>query len=58
MLQEIARSDGKHFLILFRDGNQTYKATYTFCPETEECLKIHGQGPKHINDDMCHRFYK
>jgi len=45
-------------VILFRDGGQQFKSLYTYDPEREEVLKIHGVGPKQLTDDMMERFYK
>lgn len=57
-MQEVQRSDGKHFIILFRDGGQQYRSVYTFNPETEEVAKLLGTGPKQIHNKMMERFYK
>ncbi|KAG0727113.1 Patronin [Chionoecetes opilio] len=58
VLEEVARSESKHFLILFRDAGCQYRAIYTFNPETEEVYKLYGTGPKMVNDRMFERFFK
>lgn len=58
MLEEIARSDSKHFLILFRDAGCQFRALYSFCPEREELTKLYGTGPKQVNDTMFDKFFK
>ena len=57
-MQEINRSDSKHFLILFRDAGCQFRALYTYNPEREEVTKLFGIGPKNITDKMMDRFYK
>lgn len=56
--QEIERSEGKHFLILFRDAGCQFRALYSYNPETEEVIKLYGIGPRIITDKMMDRFYK
>ncbi|XP_050688722.1 uncharacterized protein LOC126981544 isoform X16 [Eriocheir sinensis] len=58
VLEEIARSESKHFLILFRDAGCQFRAIYSFNPETEEVYKLYGTGPKQVNDRMFDRFFK
>lgn len=58
VLEEIARSESKHFLVLFRDAGCQFRAIYSFNPETEEVLKLYGTGPKQVNDRMFERFFK
>lgn len=58
MLEEIARSDSKHFLILFRDAGCQFRALYSYCPEREEVTKLYGTGPKQVNDNMFDKFFK
>lgn len=57
-VQEIERSEGKHFLILFRDAGCQFRALYSYNPETEEVFKMYGIGPRVITDKMFDRFYK
>ncbi|KAE8747737.1 hypothetical protein FOCC_FOCC005560 [Frankliniella occidentalis] len=58
VLEEIGRSEAKHFLILFRDAGLQFRALYSYCPEGEEILKLYGTGPKQVTDRMFDRFFK
>ncbi|XP_061178757.1 calmodulin-regulated spectrin-associated protein 1-B-like isoform X1 [Saccostrea echinata] len=58
VLEVLAKSDAKHFLILFRDHSCQFRGLYSFDPDTEDSLKIHGIGPKQITSKMIERFYK
>lgn len=58
VLEEIERSEGKHFLILFRDAGCQFRALYSYNPETEEVMKLYGIGPRIITDKMMDKFYK
>ncbi|XP_067142447.1 LOW QUALITY PROTEIN: patronin [Centruroides vittatus] len=58
VLEEINRSDSKHFLILFRDAGCQYRAIYSYNPDTEEVFKLNGIGPKLVTDHMMDRFFK
>lgn len=52
------RSEGKHFLILFRDAGCQFRALYSYNLETEEVIKLYGVGPRVITDKMMDKFYK
>ncbi|XP_076438027.1 LOW QUALITY PROTEIN: uncharacterized protein LOC143277153 [Babylonia areolata] len=58
VLEEIAKSAAKHFLILFRDHGCQYRGLYSFDPDTEEAYKIVGIGPRQLSSDMVEHFYK
>ncbi|XP_044012467.1 patronin isoform X14 [Aphidius gifuensis] len=58
VLDEIARSESKHFLILFRDAGCQFRALYSYCPDGEEITKLCGTGPKQVLDNMFDRFFK
>ncbi|XP_042858780.1 patronin-like isoform X3 [Penaeus japonicus] len=58
VLEEIARSESKHFLVLFRDAGCQFRAIYSFNPETEEVYKLYGTGPKQVTDRMFDKFFK
>ncbi|XP_060518088.1 patronin isoform X3 [Cylas formicarius] len=58
VLEEINRSESKHFLILFRDAGCQFRALYSYCPDTEAVNKLYGTGPKQVNDKMFDRFFK
>nr|XP_012216761.1 PREDICTED: patronin isoform X2 [Linepithema humile] len=58
VLEEIGRSESKHFLILFRDAGCQFRALYSYCPEREEVAKLYGTGPKQVIDNMFDKFFK
>ncbi|KAL5013329.1 hypothetical protein ScPMuIL_007599 [Solemya velum] len=58
VLEEVARADAKHFVILFRDGGCQFKGLYRYEPDVEEVLKIYGVGPKQLTNKMIEKFYK
>ncbi|KAK2582397.1 hypothetical protein KPH14_004717 [Odynerus spinipes] len=58
VLDEIARSESKHFLILFRDAGCQFRALYSYCPDREEVSKLYGTGPKQVVDKMFDKFFK
>ncbi|XP_011256822.1 patronin isoform X3 [Camponotus floridanus] len=58
VLEEISRSESKHFLILFRDAGCQFRALYSYCPEREEVAKLYGTGPKQVIDNMFDKFFK
>lgn len=58
VLDEIARSESKHFLILFRDAGCQFRALYSYFPDREEVCKMCGVGPKLVTDKMFDKFFK
>lgn len=58
VLEEIGRSEAKHFLVLFRDAGCQFRALYGYCPDTEQVTKLYGTGPKNVNDRMFDKFFK
>uniref|UniRef100_A0A1B6CT79 CKK domain-containing protein n=1 Tax=Clastoptera arizonana TaxID=38151 RepID=A0A1B6CT79_9HEMI len=58
VIEEINRSEAKHFLVLFRDTGCQFRALYSYCPETEEVAKLYGTGPKLVSDRMFDKFFK
>ncbi|XP_052763683.1 calmodulin-regulated spectrin-associated protein 1-like isoform X3 [Mya arenaria] len=58
VLEEIAKSNAKHFIILFRDASCGYRSLYGFDPDTEDCVKIIGVGPRFIQHDMVEKYFK
>ncbi|XP_073942237.1 calmodulin-regulated spectrin-associated protein patronin isoform X4 [Choristoneura fumiferana] len=58
VLEEVARSEAKHFLVLFRDAGCQFRALYSYCPDTEHVTKLYGTGPKNVNDRMFDKFFK
>lgn len=58
LLEKIARSEAKHFLILFRDAGCQFRALYSFYPESDSIIKLCGTGPSQVEDVMFDKFYK
>ncbi|XP_065567629.1 uncharacterized protein LOC136031781 isoform X4 [Artemia franciscana] len=58
VLEEIAASDAKHFLVLFRDASSQFRALYEYFPESEEVIKLWGNGPKQVTENMFDKFFK
>ncbi|CAB3360066.1 Hypothetical predicted protein [Cloeon dipterum] len=58
VLEEIARSESKHFLILFRDAGCQFRALYSYCPDRDEVLKLYGTGPRQVTENMLDKFFK
>ncbi|KAJ8672893.1 hypothetical protein QAD02_004154, partial [Eretmocerus hayati] len=58
VLDEISRSESKHFLILFRDAGCQFRALYSYCPDRDEISKLYGTGPKQVIDKMFDKFFK
>ncbi|XP_030628996.1 calmodulin-regulated spectrin-associated protein 2 [Chanos chanos] len=58
ILEEMEKTDSNNFLILFRDAGCQFRSVYTYCPETEEIVKLVGIGPKTITLKMIEKLYK
>uniref|UniRef100_A0A673ANX8 Calmodulin-regulated spectrin-associated protein 2-like n=1 Tax=Sphaeramia orbicularis TaxID=375764 RepID=A0A673ANX8_9TELE len=58
ILDEMEKSEVNNFLVLFRDAGCQFRSVYTYCPETEEIIKLAGIGPKSITTKMIERLYK
>ncbi|XP_075169157.1 calmodulin-regulated spectrin-associated protein patronin isoform X14 [Haematobia irritans] len=58
VLEKIARSEAKHFLILFRDAGCQFRALYSYTPETEQVVKLYGTGPSQVDEVMFDKFFK
>jgi calmodulin-regulated spectrin-associated protein len=58
VLEEIARSECKHFLILFRDAGCQFRALYSYCPDKDEIIKLYGTGPRQVTHNMMDKFFK
>ncbi|KAL4218145.1 hypothetical protein ACF0H5_022881 [Mactra antiquata] len=58
VLEEVAKSSAKHFIILFRDASCGYRGLYGFDPDSEDCFKIVGVGPRSIQHDMVEKYFK
>uniref|UniRef100_A0A3P8WJ93 Calmodulin regulated spectrin-associated protein family, member 2a n=1 Tax=Cynoglossus semilaevis TaxID=244447 RepID=A0A3P8WJ93_CYNSE len=58
ILEEMEKSEANNFLVLFRDAGCQFRSLYTYCPETEEIIKLTGIGPKSITRKMIDGLYK
>ncbi|XP_021710423.1 patronin isoform X28 [Aedes aegypti] len=58
VLEKIARSEAKHFLVLFRDAGCQFRALYGYWPENEQIIKLYGTGPSQVDDVMFDKFFK
>jgi len=58
VLEEIARVEARHLLILFRDARCQFRALYWYEPETDEVVKLYGTGPKQASEKMYDKFFK
>ncbi|XP_046402520.1 patronin isoform X4 [Ischnura elegans] len=73
VLEEIARSMSKHFLILFRDAGCQFRALYSYSPEgigeegimgsspqvmQDQVTKLYGTGPRNVSERMFDKFFK
>lgn len=58
ILDEMEKSGANNFLVLFRDVGCQFRSLYTYCPESEEIIKLAGIGPKTITAKMIENLYK
>ncbi|XP_039228967.1 patronin isoform X46 [Drosophila yakuba] len=58
VLEKIARSEAKHFLVLFRDAGCQFRALYSYQPETDQVTKLYGTGPSQVEEVMFDKFFK
>ncbi|XP_028296620.1 calmodulin-regulated spectrin-associated protein 2 isoform X3 [Gouania willdenowi] len=58
ILNEMEKSEANNFLILFRDAGCQFRSVYTYCPESEEMVRLVGIGPKNITARMIDTLYK
>ncbi|XP_055007985.1 calmodulin-regulated spectrin-associated protein 2 [Boleophthalmus pectinirostris] len=58
ILDEMERSGANNFLVLFRDAGCQFRSVYTYCPDSEEIIKLAGIGPKSITAKMIENIYK
>ena len=57
-LQEVAKSDYKHYVLLFRNTGLQFRGLYGYSPDSDEICKIYGTGPRHITPKMIEGLYK
>ncbi|XP_012163051.1 patronin isoform X6 [Ceratitis capitata] len=58
VLEKIARSEAKHFLVLFRDAGCQFRALYSYVPEMDQVTKLYGTGPSQVDEVMFDKFFK
>ncbi|XP_022091168.1 calmodulin-regulated spectrin-associated protein 1-like isoform X2 [Acanthaster planci] len=58
VLEELAKAEAKHFIILFRDSQLQFRSLYGYSPDSEELTKLYGVGPRHITHKMYENLYK
>lgn len=58
ILDEMEKSGANNFLVLFRDAGCQFRSVYTYCPESEEIIRLAGIGPKTITVKMIENIYK
>ncbi|KAF3700041.1 Calmodulin-regulated spectrin-associated protein 3 [Channa argus] len=58
IVEEMEKSPGNHFLILFRDSSCQFRAVYTMNPEAGEMVRLTGIGPRIITPEMVESIYK
>ncbi|XP_064597596.1 LOW QUALITY PROTEIN: calmodulin-regulated spectrin-associated protein 1-like [Liolophura sinensis] len=58
VLEEMSRSEAKHFVILFRSAGCQFRGLYTFDPDTELTFKLTGAGPRQLTNKAIETFYK
>lgn len=54
----MAKSDSKHFLLLFRDQKCQYRAVYEWDEQSDNCTRLTGNGPKVITEQMMELMFK
>ncbi|VBB31779.1 unnamed protein product [Acanthocheilonema viteae] len=58
VLGELAKSDSKHFLLLFRDQKCRYLGAYSWDQQSDTAHRIHGRGPNICHESMMHLMFK
>ncbi|KAK7945706.1 hypothetical protein WMY93_001434 [Mugilogobius chulae] len=58
ILEEMEKSGANNFLVLFRDAGCQFRSVYTYCPESEDIIRLAGIGPKSITAKMIENIYK
>ncbi|TPP60645.1 Calmodulin-regulated spectrin-associated protein 1-B [Fasciola gigantica] len=56
-LEALGCSDGKHFMILLRSQCQ-YGGLYSYSATEDQAVRVSGNGPKKINNNMVAHYYK
>ncbi|VDN91259.1 unnamed protein product [Brugia pahangi] len=58
VLGELAKSDSKHFLLLFRDQKCRYLGAYSWDQQSDTAHRIHGRGPNICHESMINLMFK
>jgi len=58
VLTELAKSDSKHFLLLFRDKKCQFKALYSWDQISDTVHKLYGLGPPSCSEKYMELLYK
>uniref|UniRef100_A0A5S6R3N8 CKK domain-containing protein n=1 Tax=Trichuris muris TaxID=70415 RepID=A0A5S6R3N8_TRIMR len=58
VLEELAKSDGKHFLLLFRDQKCQFRGLYCWDQTSDTVHKLYGVGPKSCTESMMKLLFK
>lgn len=58
VLGELAKSDSKHFLLLFRDQKCRYSGAYSWDQQSDIAHRIHGRGPNICHESMMSLMFK
>ncbi|KAJ8336804.1 hypothetical protein SKAU_G00380240 [Synaphobranchus kaupii] len=58
IVEEMEKCTANHFLILFRDRSCQFRAVYAMNPETEEMVRVAGNGPRAISASTVESIYK
>ncbi|KAK6759449.1 hypothetical protein RB195_021187 [Necator americanus] len=57
-MNDLAASDAKHFLILFRDYKCQYRGLYSWDQVSDTAIKISGQGPSKCSESIMKLMFK
>ncbi|KAK6739464.1 hypothetical protein RB195_008135 [Necator americanus] len=57
-MNDLATSDAKHFLILFRDCKCQYRGLYSWDQVSDTAIKISGQGPSKCSESIMKLMFK
>ncbi|XP_028270768.1 calmodulin-regulated spectrin-associated protein 3-like [Parambassis ranga] len=58
IVEEMEKSPGNHFLILFRDTNCQFRGVYTMNPDSQELVRVAGVGPRTVSSTQVESIYK
>ena len=62
VLAELQKDANRNYIILFKptSGRQDYRALYSFCHESHECLLVcsNGQAPALLKNEMIDNYFR